>query len=181
MLSNVYNFILYVQSIASMNYFKDLVSDGPSKFFYCLGTGIISWIAGSFAPIWMVLLIVTLLIFTDAFLGCRVSTKAGNPCDSRRLWTTIKKLCWCSAFIWFGCQIDTHILVSFNAHLVEFFAGIISGVELWSVVENLNSLDPTGPWKIFSKFIKTKGEKYLDITIDKNDLPKIKKLCKKIK
>ena len=76
---------------------------------------------------------------------------------------------------------NTYIVVSVDLHLVELFAGMIGGVELWSIVENLQTLDPSGPWKIFSKVIKTKGEKYLDITIDKNDLPKIKKLCKKIK
>lgn len=50
-----------------------------------------------------------------------------------------------------------------------------------SMIENLQAIDPTGPWKIFSKFIRSKGEKYLDITIEKDDLPKIKKLVKKIK
>ena len=49
------------------------------------------------------------------------------------------------------------------------------------MIENLQAIDPTGPWKIFSKFIRSKGEKYLDITIEKDDLPKIKKLVKKIK
>ena len=50
-----------------------------------------------------------------------------------------------------------------------------------ALIESLQSLDPTGPWKVFSKFIKSKGEKYLDITIDKEDLPKVKKMIKKIK
>ena len=54
-------------------------------------------------------------------------------------------------------------------------------MELWSAIENLNEIDPTGPWRILSKFIKSKGERYLDITIDKEDLPKIKKLVKKMK
>ena len=49
------------------------------------------------------------------------------------------------------------------------------------MIESLQSLDPTGPWKVFSKFIKSKGEKYLDITIDKDDLPKVEKMIKKIK
>ena len=73
------------------------------------------------------------------------------------------------------------ILKSFDAHLVEFFAGAIAGVELWSIIENLSTLYPDGPWKILNKFIKSKGEKYLDITIDKEDLPKVKQLVKKIK
>lgn len=77
--------------------------------------------------------------------------------------------------------IDTEIITSLDLHMVEVFSGIVCGVELWSIIENLQALDPTGPWKIFSKVIRSKGEKYLDITIDKEDLPKIKKLVKKIK
>ena len=91
------------------------------------------------------------------------------------------KFFYCFAIIVFADLIDTHILVSFNAHLVEISAGIVAGVELWSAIENLNEIDPTGPWRILSKFIKSKGERYLDITIDKEDLPKIKKLVKKMK
>ena len=58
---------------------------------------------------------------------------------------------------------------------------IITLTELWSILENLNTLYPDGPWRILSKVIKSKGEKYLDITIDKEDLPKVKQLVKKIK
>lgn len=76
---------------------------------------------------------------------------------------------------------DTEVITSINMHLVEAFSGIVCGVELWSMIESLQSLDPTGPWKVFSKFIKSKGEKYLDITIDKDDLPKVEKMIKKVK
>ena len=110
-------------------------------------------------------------------LGIRVSLSNGEKIQSRKFWSTVKKLCFSSLMISCGHLVDEYILTSIDAHLVEGFAG----VELWSMVENLQTLDPTGPWKIFSKFIKRKGEKYLDITIDKEDLPKIKKLVKKIK
>lgn len=76
---------------------------------------------------------------------------------------------------------DTEVITSINMHLVEAFSGTVCGVELWSMIESLQTLDPTGPWKIFSKFIKSKGEKYLDITIDKDDLPKVEKMIKKVK
>lgn len=175
------NFITYVQGVSTMNYFKDMVSEGPIKFFSCVGTGILTWFVGSLTPIWLPVIILGLLIFTDAFLGCKISLKNGKKCESRRLWKTLRKLGWCCATVWFANQIDRNILVSFDAHLVELFAGLFGGVELWSMVENLNTLYPDGPWKILSKVIKAKGEKYLDITIDKEDLPKVKKLCKKIK
>ena len=70
---------------------------------------------------------------------------------------------------------DTEIVKSIDMHLVEAFSGIVCGVELWSMIENLQAIDPTGPWKIFSKFIRSKGEKYLDITIEKKDFTKDKR------
>ena len=169
------------QGVATMNYFKDIAYEGPVKLFTCLVSGAISWLASSFAPLGTVLIILLLLVLVDAFLGCKVSLSKGLKCESRRFWKTLRKFCWCGAIVWFADAIDRNILVSFEAHLVEFFAGIIAGVELWSVLENLTALYPDGPWKILKKFIKSKGEKYLDITIDREDLPKIKKLVKKIK
>lgn len=171
----------YEQGLTTMNYFKELTSEGPIKFLSCIFMAMGSWVLGSFAPIWTVLLIVTILVFTDAFLGCKVARSKGLKCEARRFQRTLKKLVWCTALIWFANRIDVDILVSFNAHLVEIFAGVISGVELWSMLENLNTLFPNGPWKILSKVLRTKGEKYLDITIDKEDYPHVKKLVKKIK
>lgn len=181
MLNKIYSFLLTTQGVSTMNYFKELTNDGSSKFILCLLTSATSWLAGTFAPLWIILLILAIFIFTDAFLGCKVSRKKGIKCESRRFWKTLRKIGWASAIVWFANAIDTHILTSFNAHLVEIFAGLIAGVEFWSILENLSTLYPDGPWRILSKVLKSKGEKYLDITIDKEDLPKIKKLVKKIK
>lgn len=164
-----------------MNYFKDMIDDGPIKFLTCVIAAIGSWCIGSFSPLWVILLLLLLLILADAFLGCKVSRQHKIKCESRRLWKTLRKFGWCGAIVWFANRIDIDIFVSFDAHLVEFFAGAIAGVELWSIIENLASLYPDGPWKILNKFIRSKGEKYLNITIDREDLPKIKKLVKKIK
>ena len=144
-------------SVATVNYFKEIISDGPIKFFACIGTTLTSVLSTFLLPIWVPIIAVGILIIIDMILGIR------------------------SLMICCGHLVDEYIISSIDLHLVEGFAGLVAGVELWSMVENLQTLDPTGPWKIFSKFIKKKGEKYLDITIDKEDLPKIKKLVKKIK
>lgn len=173
--------ITEASSVATMNYFKEFVNDGPVKFGTCVGTGFLSIITHFFAPIWTPILAAGILIIIDMILGIKVSLSRNIPFQSRRLWATLKKIGWSSMAISCAHLMDTYILVSFDAHLVEAFAGMIGGVELWSIVENLQSLDPTGPWKIFKKFIRSKGEKYLDITVDKSDLPKIKRYIKKIK
>lgn len=43
---------------------------------------------------------------------------------------------------------------------------IISLTELWSIIENLNTLYPNGPWKILKAFLKKKGEDYTGIELD---------------
>lgn len=181
MLNKIHQYFLLSQGVSSMNYFKELFSDGPAKFISCLITGTFSWVAGSFTPLWTVLFILLLIILVDAYLGGKIAFKNQKKFESRRLWKTLRKFGWCGVIIWFANQIDANILASIDAHLVEFFAGLIAGVELWSVIENLATLYPDGPWKLLNKFIRKKGEKYLDITIDREDLPKIRKLVKKIK
>jgi hypothetical protein len=46
---------------------------------------------------------------------------------------------------------------------------IISLTEMWSILENLNTLNPHGPWKALGKFLKRKGEDYIGTEIDLND------------
>lgn len=45
---------------------------------------------------------------------------------------------------------------------------IITLTELWSILENLNTLYPNGPWKSLSKYLKKKGEAYTGIDLDFN-------------
>ena len=46
---------------------------------------------------------------------------------------------------------------------------IIALTELWSIIENLNTLNPDGPWKALGKFLKKKGEEYIGTEININD------------
>lgn len=182
MFSKICSIIQYqIQDTTTMNYFKDLTEDGPVKFVSCLAIGAINWIIGSFIPIFVPLIILALLIITDAILGCKVSVKKGDKIESRKFWKTLKKILQSSAIVWFAHAIDADILLSFDAHLVEASAGLISAIEFLSILENLTTLYPDGPWGMVSKIVKTKTEKYLDITIEKTDLPKVKELVKKIK
>ena len=46
---------------------------------------------------------------------------------------------------------------------------IIALTEIWSILETLNTLNPNGPWRSLSKFLKKKGEDYTGIDLDIND------------
>lgn len=45
---------------------------------------------------------------------------------------------------------------------------IITLTELWSILENLNTLYPNGPWRSLGKYLKKKGEAYTGIDLDFN-------------
>lgn len=181
MINTVNTILLNSQCIIIMNYFRELFNGGMIKFISCLLTGLIGWVSSYFAPIWSIILITCLFILIDTVLGTKVSLSNGGKLESRKLRKTINKLGNAILIITCCHLMDVEVLTSIDAHLVEAFSGIVCGVELWSMIESLQSLDPTGPWKVFSKFIKSKGEKYLDITIDKEDLPKVEKMIKKVK
>ena len=181
MINTFNNILLNSQCIIIMNYFRELFNGGPIKFIACLLSGIVGWFSSYFAPIWSIILVTCFFILIDTVLGTKVSLSNGGKLESRKLRKTINKLGNAILIITCCHLMDVEVLTSVNAHLVEAFSGIVCGVELWSMIESLQSLDPTGPWKVFSKFIKSKGEKYLDITIDKDDLPKVEKLIKKVK
>ena len=181
MINTVNNTLLNSQCIIIMNYFRELFNGGPIKFIACLLSGMVGWFSSYFAPIWSIILVTCFFILIDTVLGTKVSLSNGGKLESRKLRKTINKLGNAILIITCCHLMDVEILTSVNAHLVEAFSGIVCGVELWSMIESLQSLDPTGPWKVFSKFIKSKGEKYLDITIDKDDLPKVEEMIKKVK
>ena len=48
-------------------------------------------------------------------------------------------------------------------------AVIITLTEIWSIIENLNTLDPKGPWRLLGKFLRKKGEDYTGIELNFND------------
>jgi hypothetical protein len=46
---------------------------------------------------------------------------------------------------------------------------IIALTEFWSVIENLNTIDPKGPWRVLGKFLRKKGEDYTGIELNFNE------------
>lgn len=128
-----------------------------------------------FAPIVGLLFACFTTTIVDMVYGIKVAKKLGKKITSRKNWkgTLIKMR-------------DEFAIISL-AHLLEFTAMgdevpmILSGgatvlitiTELWSILENLNTLDPEGPWRILSKFLKKKGEDYAGIELE--DLKTIKK------
>lgn len=138
-----------------------------------IGVGVGSVLAAYFTPI-MGLLITCLAATTiDMYYGMKVARKFGKKLTSKRNWKGTL------------CKIkDEFILISLS-HLLEhatmgsegifILSGgvtvIITLTEIWSIIENLNTLDPDGPWRSLGKFLKKKGEDFVgvDLGLDKEN------------
>lgn len=139
-----------------------------------IGVAVGSAATAYFTPI--IGLLITCLAATtvDMYYGMRVARKFGKKLTSKKNWKGTL------------CKIkDEFILISLS-HLLEHTAAgaigmdgifvlsggvtiIITLTEIWSIIENLNTLDPDGPWKVLGKFLKKKGEDIVGIDLDINN------------
>lgn len=119
-------------------------------------------------------LLVACFAFTviDMIYGIKVAKKLGQKITSNKNWRgTLQK-------------IKDEFTILLLAHLLEYtvlndsmplvLTGgatvIICLTEMWSILENLNTLDPNGPWKSIGVFLRKKGDEYTGMnTNDKND------------
>ncbi len=121
-----------------------------------------------FSPIIELLLACFACSTVDMFYGIKVAKRHNKKITSHKSWKgTLTKIK------------DEFILIAL-AHLIEYtifgdsIPCILSGgatviitlTELWSILENLNTLNPDGPWKALGKFLKKKGEDYVGIELD---------------
>lgn len=110
---------------------------------------------------------------TDMIYGIKVAKRLGKKITSKKNWKgTLTK-------------IKDEFALILLAHLLEYVIGygddfILSGgiaviiclTEILSILENLNTLNPEGPWKLISKILKKKGSDIMDIDdniIQQND------------
>lgn len=151
----------------TMSIFKNMFSS-TDKALASVLTGVIS----IFTPIQVPITAVGALIIIDAIYGYKVSRKCGHTkIESHKAWKTLWKTRDACVAITSASIIDSFVISSINLHAVEIVAGMIALVEFWSLLESFCELYPKWRiWRILKKVIKAKGEKYLDISLDK-DLP----------
>ena len=124
-----------------------------------------------YSPI--VALLVCCFAFTtvDMFYGIKVSRKFKRKIESHKSWSgTITK--WLDEWIVISLArlLEMSVINSDGVFVLTGGATVIIGLtELWSILENLNTLNPHGPWKALGKFLKKKGEDYIGTEIEIND------------
>lgn len=121
-----------------------------------------------FAPIVGLLATCFTMTAVDMLYGIKVAKSQGKKITSKKNWkgTLIK--------------IRDEFTLIMLAHLLEYnvfpesipfllsggTTAIIALTELWSIIENLNTIDPDGPWKALGKFLVKKGEDYVGIDLN---------------
>lgn len=120
-------------------------------------------------------LLVACFAFTlvDMIYGIKVAKKLGQKITSKKNW---------HGTLW---KIKDEFTIITLAHLLEYVVlndqaplvltggctTVICLTELWSILENLNTLDPDGPWRSLGRFLRKKGGEYTGIETnnDNND------------
>lgn len=130
-----------------------------------------------FTPIVGLLFACFSLNIADLISGLNVARKQGRKITSRKTWKgTINKILQESQLI-----VLLHIIEHFAFSAVGFDTTILTGgaaalmclTEAWSILENMNTVNPDGPWKILNQFLRKKGEDLTGIEINLGEDGKI--------
>lgn len=151
----------------TMSIFKNMFSS-VEKVTVSACTGFLSL----YAPVCIPIIALAGVIIVGSIYDCR-SNKKETGVDtavrcSKKIFYKLRDsiVAICGAF-----TIERFIVTSINLHAVEFVAGAIVLVEFCELLKNLGRLHPEWKiWNILRKVIKKKGEKFLDIELDK-ELP----------
>lgn len=137
------------------------------SFFVGLGSAAIAYLT----PIKWLLCICFATTVIDMIYGLRVAGKQKKKIESGKNWKgTISKLWHEFVIIALAHGIEWAILDETGVFfLTGGVAAIITLTELWSIIENLNTLDPHGPWKLLGNFLRKKGEDYTGIELNFNN------------
>lgn len=176
-----------IQIDLAMNWFKRMFENGFTLAATSL-VGLISY----FTPILFPLIFCITFTLTDLYYGIKSSKKQHKENKdpnkdgylvSRKGWNTLHKFCTTVMTLAGVFILDKGIIQGElglpSPHLVGIFAGLISTCEFLSLLEHWKGLYPDIPWiRLLSKVVKSKSEKYLDITIERDDYTKVKDIIK---
>lgn len=133
-----------------------------------IGIALSAFLTGMYAPIVGIMCTCFAATSIDLFYGLKVARKNKQKIESRKTWKgTLKKIRDEFIIISLARALEWSVLDESGVFVLTGGAAvIITLTEIWSIIENLNTLDPSGPWKALRKFLKKKGEEYTGIELD---------------
>lgn len=133
-----------------------------------------------FTPIVGLIFACFTLNVADLITGIRVSRKLGKKITSRKNWKgTITKVLQESQLL-----VLLHVIEHFAFSAVGVETTLLTGgatiliclTEVWSLLENLNTLYPDGPWSILKDLLVKKGQDITGVEIDLDKYGKVNKV-----
>jgi len=127
-----------------------------------------SLLAAFYSPISALLVACFVFTITDLIYGLKVARKFKKKLTSKKNWKgTLNKLEHEFVIISLARLLEFAVLGDTGVFVLTGGATVIIGLtELWSILENLNTLNPDGPWRMLGKFLKKKGEDYTGINLE---------------
>lgn len=137
------------------------------KFLLGIGSAVVSY----FAPIWYLLAICFVTTTVDMVYGMKVARKLKKKIESGKNWDgTLRKIKDEAIILALLHGLEWAVFDESGVFLLTGGAAvIITLTEIWSIIENLNTLDPKGPWRLLGKFLRKKGEDYTGIELNFDD------------
>lgn len=118
-------------------------------------------------PIMPLIILCFVTILIDCYFGIKVAIKQKQKVESKLSWNgSIKKIKETFLVLTLARAIEFYIFKQTGMYILTGGAALlISLTELWSILENMNTLNPYGPWKAISTFLRKKGNDYLGVDI----------------
>ena len=133
---------------------------------YNLIVGAIAGIAGYFAPVQNVVLVVVMAILLDCLTGVWASAKRGKGIKSRRLLRTFYKIGLATIVIYLLYSMDKEMGV---IELHKIVAWVIAGFEVWSILENATKITDHRIFRLLRRFMEDRIEQNTGIKIDEKE------------
>lgn len=132
-----------------------------------------SVVTAIYSPIIALLMSCFAFTIVDMIYGIKVARMQKQKITSDRNWNgTLKKIFDEFVILSLARLLEYSVLHNNDVFIITGgVAVIISLTELWSILENLNTLNPNGPWRALGTFLKKKGEDYtgIEINLEEND------------
>lgn len=147
----------------------ELMTQGTFVGKLLISTGAV--LTAYFTPILGLLLTCFTTTIVDMLYGFKLAHKQHKKITSdRNRKGTLTKLRDEFAIICLARMIEFTVIGTSGVFILTGGATVIIALtEIWSILETLNTLNPNGPWRSLSKFLKKKGEDYTGIDLDTND------------
>lgn len=132
---------------------------------FCIAAS--AFLSSFFLPVLPVIILCFVAILIDCYYGIKVAYKQKAKIESRLSWHgSISKIKETFIVLVLARAIEYFIFKQTGLYILTCGAALlITLTEVWSILENMNTINPYGPWKAISTFLRKKGNDFLGLDI----------------